>query len=290
MTIKTILITGATAGIGKAAAIELAKKGHTIILHGRCLQKAEETQSEIINLTGNTKVEIVIADLFLIKDVAILAETVKRKHQTLDVLINNAGGIMSKVREVTTEGIEKTMAVNLFAPYLLTTLLLPLLKKSSDGRVINVSSNSHQLNAKPDFSDLQLEKNYDPLRAYGNSKLFLIWITEHFALEYKQRGFSNLKFNSLHPGAVKSNFGVDSDLGSILNFIGRMARPLFKSAVQGADTLVYLATSEEVKDSSGNYFENRKKSKVSTRYYSEKNAKYVWQYCEAITQDFISKK
>jgi NAD(P)-dependent dehydrogenase (short-subunit alcohol dehydrogenase family) len=282
MTDKVILITGATGGIGKAAAMTLANDGHTIVIHGRNQQKVKQVRDEIKAASGNEKIDTLVADMFLLSDVRKMAALFKHKYDRLDVLVNNAGGIMGKRRETTIEGNEKTIAVNLLAPFLLTGLLINSLKKSQDGRIINVSSSSHKLNAKPDFNDLQLGKNYDPLRAYGNAKLFLIWVTQHLAVEMKQAGIKNITANTMHPGAVATNFGVDSNLGSLLNFVGKLARPFFRSVEQGADTLIYMATADELSGVSGKYFINRNPAKVSTKYYTAENEKMIWDYCGRI--------
>src|SRR5690606_17185594 len=196
-------------------------------------------------------------DLYLMGEVKKVAQTYIERYDHLDILINNAGGIMSKDRKETTEGVEKTIAVNRLVPFLLTELLLDVLKKWDDARIINVSSNSHQLNAKPDFDDLELKNNYNPLAAYGNAKLFLIWISQYLAEKLIQDGCENVTVNTLHPGAVATNFGVNSNLGGLLNFFGKLARPFFKTPEQGAETILYLATSEDVKSISGKYFENK---------------------------------
>lgn len=283
---RIVFITGATGGIGKAAAMALAKQDFTVVIHGRDQQKTQQVCEELKAATGNSKIEFLVADLFSLREVRKMADEFVHKYKRLDVLINNAGGIMSKDRETTADGFEKTMAVNLFAPFLLTELLLDLLKASSDGRVVNVSSNSHQLNAKPNFDDLQLENNYDPLKAYGNAKLFLIWVTQYLANQLKQEGINHVTVNSMHPGAVATNFGVDSNLGSVLNFIGKLIRPLFKTAEQGADTIVYLASSADVKNVSGQYFVNRKPVKVAAKYFTTSNEKAVWEYCEEQVKPF----
>jgi NAD(P)-dependent dehydrogenase (short-subunit alcohol dehydrogenase family) len=280
---RVALVTGATSGIGKAAAIQLAKLGFMVIVHGRNQEKVQQVCDEIKVLTGNDKIEAMVADLFLLTEVKTMAAGFIKKYNRLDVLINNAGGIMGMERENTKEGLEKTMAVNLFAPFLLTELLLGLLKQSEDGRIINVSSNSHQLNAKPDFDDLQLEKGYTPLRAYGNSKLFLIWVSQHLAARLKGEGISHVTINTLHPGAVKTNFGLQSNLGGFLNFIVKLARPLFKTVEQGADTIVYLATSNDVKNRSGKYFVDRKEAMVAAKYHTAKREQAVFDYCEGVT-------
>lgn len=284
---KIAFITGATSGIGKAAAMALAKQNFTVVIHGRSNSKTQRVCKEIKSATGNDTIDFLIADMFSLNDVRKMANEFKQKYNRLDVLINNAGGIMGKEREITNDGLEKTMAINLFAPFLLIALLLDSLKKSNDGRIINVSSNSHKLNAKPTFNDLQLEKNYNPLNSYGNAKLFLIWTTQQLTKKLQQQGINNITANTMHPGAVASNFGVNSDLGGVLNIIGKLARPFFKTVEQGADTIVYLASSDEVKNISGKYFVNRKQAKVADKYYTENNEKLIWNYCEQQTKKYV---
>ncbi|WP_343631790.1 SDR family oxidoreductase [Fluviicola sp.] len=277
---KIVLITGATGGIGKAAAMELAKKQFTVIIHGRNKAKTQQVCEEIRMITGNSKVDYLVADLFLIAETKQLIREFKEKYERLDVLINNAGGLMSNERENTAEGIEKTIAVNLFAPFLLMNGLSNLLKASPEARIINVSSNSHKLNAKPDFTDLQLVNGYNPLRSYGNSKLFLIWISQYLAKELKEQGIGHVTVNTLHPGAVATGFGTNSNLGPFMNTLAKWMRPFFRTPEKGADTIVYLATSEEAQKVSGKYFVNRKQARVTEKYYTTANEKLVWDYCE----------
>jgi len=280
---KTALITGATSGIGKATALALAKQNYWVVIHGRNKVKAEMVCKEIKTLTGNDKIDFITGDLFLMSEVKKVAQTFIERYDRLDILINNAGGIMSKEREETEEGVEKTIAVNLFAPFLLTALLLDLMKKSDDGRIINVSSNSHKLNANPNFDDLELKNNYNPLVAYGNAKLFLIWISQHLSSQLIENDFKNITVNSLHPGAVATNFGVNSNLGVVLNFFGKLARAFFKTPEQGAETILYLATSEDVKTISGKYFEKKRIKTTSQKFYSKQNEQLVWDYCNKRT-------
>lgn len=276
---RTVLITGATSGIGKAAATALAKQGMTVVIHGRDIQKTQHVVQEIISQTGNKKVDYIIADLFSLAETKMLYDAFRQKYNRLDILINNAGGIMGIERENTSEGFEKTIALNLLSPFLLTQLFLEMITQSNDGRIINVSSNSHQLNAKPDFGDLELKENYNPLRAYGNAKLFLIWNTQHLTSILRQKSIQPVTINSMHPGAVATGFGVDSNLGPILNFLGRLFRPMFKTPDQGASTIVYLAVSEKVKGISGKYFVNSKPGKVAKKYFTTDREKQLWDYC-----------
>lgn len=285
--LKTVLITGATGGIGKATATALADMGWQVVVHGRNPAKTDAVCREIQENTGNKNVEALVGDLSLMSGVKRVAETFIRRYPRLDVLINNAGGIMDNKRRETTENIEITLALNLLAPFLLSQLLLDSLKKSEDGRIVNVSSNSHKLNAKPDFTDIELKNNYHPLTAYGNAKLFLIWITRMLAERLGRDGNQPISVNSLHPGAVATGFGVDSDLGGMLNFFGKLARPFFKSPQQGAETVIYLATSEDVQDISGKYFERKRITRVSERYYSLENEALIRAYCEEKTNQWI---
>ncbi len=285
---KIILITGSTDGIGKTTAKALAKQGHTVIIHGRKKTKAENVCEEIKSETGNDKVDYVIADLLLLSDVKRMAEEFKKKYSSLDVLINNAGAFFNKARETTGEGFEKTIAVNLFAPFLLTQLLSEVLQKSYSARIINVSSAMHKRGGKPDFSNFQLEKNYSSVKAYGLSKLYLIWITRHLAKQLKEKGVTNITANASHPGAVATNFGQDADKGFLINSIFRVAMRFMDKPEQGARTSVYLATSPEVENVTGKFFGSREKEEqADDRYYSEENEKKVWDYCMGIVQPYL---
>jgi NAD(P)-dependent dehydrogenase (short-subunit alcohol dehydrogenase family) len=282
---KIVLITGATGGMGKETALALAKEGYTVVLHGRNLEKTLDVSKEIQCLSGNRNVDIIIGNLFSLKDVRQIADDFKKKYAKLDILINNAGGIMDKNRAVTEDCVEKTLAINTVAPFLLTYSLLGYLHKSENGRIINYSSDAHKLSAKPDFSDIELEEGYTPLRAYGNSKLFVIWITRHLAKKLEDVPNNKVTVNSLHPGAVATGFGVGTDLGWFMNFVSKIFRPFQKTARQGAETAIYLAQSSEVNSVTGKYFVNKKIAKVSERYYSEKHEKIIWNYCkEKITK------
>ncbi|MBV7532112.1 SDR family NAD(P)-dependent oxidoreductase [Chitinophaga sp. sic0106] len=274
---KVVLITGATGGIGKAAALALAKQQYTVVIHGRNKGRTALAAEEIRIMTGNNKVSYILGDFFLMSDVKKAAESFLSKYKRLDILINNAGGLMNKDRAVTAEGVETTFAVNVLAPFLLSELLLPLLSQSEDGRIINVASNSHRLNAKPDFNDMEGSKKYNPLVAYGNAKLFLIWNTRHLAGLLTTQGLHNVTVNSVHPGAIATNFGVTSNLGGFLNLFVKLLRPFFKTPEQGAQTLTYLATADI--HLTGNYFEKNKPVAPAEKYYSKRNEQLLWDYC-----------
>ena len=285
---KVILITGATDGIGKVTARALAKQGHNVIVHGRNKGKAEAVRDEIIGETGNNKIDILIADLLSLTDIKTAVATFKSKYNHLDVLINNAGAFFNKDRETTKEGFEKTITLNLFAPLLLMQSLLDVLQKSSSARIINLSSSMHKRGGKPDFADFQLERSYKPDRAYGLSKLYLIWITRHFAKQLKEKGILNVTANASHPGAVATNFGQDADKGFFINIVFKIALRFMDKVEDGARTSIYLATSPEVENVSGEYFGNREKiEKPDDRYYSAENEKKVWDYCMGIIRMYL---
>ena len=284
---KIILITGSTDGIGKITATELAKQGHTVIIHGRNLEKAEKVRQEIQNQTGNPNVDFLIADLLSMAEIKKMAEDFIIKYKHLDVLINNAGAIFGKDRTVTKDGFEQTMMLNLLAPFLLTDLLMESLQKSQSARIINLYSALHRRPGKPDLNDFQLEKNYKTDRAYGLSKLYLVWTTKHLARLLKEKGINNITVNACHPGAVATNFGQDADKGFIINLIFKVALKLMPKPETGARTSIYLATYQEVENVSGQFFNQKMKfEKPDDKYYSLENEQTVWEYCMKATEKF----
>ena len=289
MSNKIILITGSTDGIGKIAAKALAKQGHTIIIHGRNKDKAEKVCEEIKSETGNNQIDYLVADLLLLADVKRMAIAFKRKYSSLDVLINNAGAFFNKTREITAEGLEKTMALNLLAPFLLTQLLMDVLEKSPAARIINLSSAMHKRGGKPDFNDFQSTQSYRPDRAYGLSKLYLIWITRHLASQIQKRGITNITVNATHPGAVATNFGQEADKGFFINMVFKIALFFMDKPEDGARTSIYLATSPHVASTTGQFFGNREKEEqADDRYYSKENEQKVWDYCMDTVKPYLA--
>ncbi|REA58198.1 ketoreductase [Dyadobacter luteus] len=285
---KIILITGATDGIGKETAMSLAKQGHTIIIHGRNLQKAENVRDQIIAESGNSDIDILVADLLLLADIKRAADNFRKKYKHLDVLINNAGAFFNKQRETTQEGFEKTITLNLFAPILLTELLLDLLQKSPSARVINLSSEMHKRGGKPDFNDFQLEQSYKPDRAYGLSKLYLIWVSQQLAKQLTDKGINNITVNTSHPGAVSTNFGQDADKGFFINLVFKIAYRFMDNVQDGAMTSIYLATSPQVEGITGKFFDNRKKMVTpDQKHYSDVNQETVWKYVQSIIEPYL---
>lgn len=285
---KIILITGSTDGIGKITATSLAKQGHTVIVHGRNRSKAERVCKEIKAETGNNKIDYIIADLLSLTDIKRMADEFKNKYEQLDVLINNAGAIFGKERETTKEGFEKTITLNLFAPFLLTKLLLESLRKSESARIINLYSAMHRRGGKPDFENIQSEKKYATDKAYGLSKLYLVWVTQHLSKILKEEGITNVTVNACHPGAVATNFGQDSDKGFIMNMIFKIALKFMPKPETGARTSIYLATSPEVENVTGQFYDAKMRiEKPADKYYTIENEKLIWNYCEKITAKYL---
>jgi len=284
---KIILITGASDGIGKETAKTLAKQGHTIIIHGRNKQKTQAAYEEIKAETGNDNIEMLLADFLSLAEVKRFADTVKQKYDHLDVLINNAGAQFTDKRETTIEGHEKTMAINVFAPFLLTTLLLDLLKLSKSARVVTVSSAAHEMSGKPDLSDIELKNKYSMTKAYGISKLYIIWVMRHFVTEMKNAGINNITFNTVHPASARTSLGRESTKSLKYKIITYLWTPMLISVAKGASSSIKAAISPELEGITGKYYSPKGEDKVNEKYYSPDNEKAVWDYCKTITKDYL---
>ena len=248
---RVCLITGANSSIGKETALALARMGATIIMVSRNAEKGEAALTEIRQRTGNDHVTLLVADLASLNSVRRLAQDFRDQHQELHVLINNAGLFNSR-RILTADGDELTFAVNHLAHFLLTTLLLDLLKASAPSRIINVSSGAHS-GAKINFDDLNAEAKYSGMSAYGQSKLANVLFTYELARRLEGTGVT---VNALHPGVVKTGFGRNSGgaTGLFFRAFQTVASPFLLSADRGAETSIYLASSSEVDSVSGKYF------------------------------------
>jgi retinol dehydrogenase-14 len=273
---KVVLITGGTSGIGRAAATALAAMGAEVVVTGRSRERGESAVEEIRNTSGNEKVSLMLADLAVQAEVRGLAEEFRGRYDRLDVLVNNAGLIQSR-RAETPDGLELTLAVNHLAPFLLTNLLLDLLKESAPSRIITVSSEARR-GAEIDFDDLQSERRYRAFKVYGMTKLANILFTYELAGRLERTG---VVANCLHPGAVNTNFGKnDRGVGTLLF---RAFKPFMRSPDQGADTLIYLASSPEAGDMTGKYLTDRKVVSSSDEPHDEATRKRLWEVSEELT-------
>lgn len=246
---KVCLITGATTGIGKAAAFALAGQGATVCLVGRDPERTKGVAAAIMEQTGNQKVEYYLADLSLLAEVRRLAAEFRKRHDTLNVLINNAGAVFTG-REVTVDGFERTWALNHLAYFLLTQELLDALKAGAPSRIVNVSSHAHKGARRGlNFEDLQGEKRYSGFSAYAQSKLANILFTQALARRLQGTGVT---VNAVHPGTVATGFGKNTP--GFLKTVLTVARPFMRTPEKGAETLVYLAASPEVDGKTGLYY------------------------------------
>ena len=271
------MVTGATSGIGAETALQLARQGAAVIVIGRNAQKSAATVARIRRQTGNASVEYMLADLSSQQDIRRLAQEFSSRYRRLDVLVNNAG-IVTMRRKESVDGIEMTWAVNHLASFLLTNLLLDMLKASTPARIVNVSSALHR-QGKINFDDGQGKKNYNGLAAYNNSKLANLLFT--YALARRLSG-TGVTVNALHPGAVRTNLIASN--GWLFKWI---VQPLFNlqaiSVEQGAQTSVYLASSAEVEGVMGKYFARCKPRASSPASYAEAAQKRLWRVSEEMT-------
>lgn len=273
---KVCVITGATAGMGKEAALNLAAMGFTLGLVGRNPDKISSTLSEIQSATGNDHITFFQADLSLMGDVRRLTDEIQSKFDKIDVLLNNAGAYISEFRK-TKDGFENTFALNHLSYFLLTDLLLDILKATPNSRIVNVASNAH-LNAHLDLDDLQGFNAYKGWPAYCKSKLCNIMFT--YELARRLEG-SSTTANCLHPGFVKTNFG-DNNKRSVRMSLGAAKALGAISVKKGAKTSIYLASSDEVEGVNGKYFAKCKIKDSSSQSYAIDDQKRLWDISEQL--------
>lgn len=277
---QIILVTGATSGIGKVAARELAKQGAYVVLLARNPEKAEATRREIVAAAGHDRVGVLLADLSDLAQVRKAADHFNATYPRLDVLINNAGLLFGKPRQTSADGYELGVATNHLGPFLLTSLLLGKLQASPAARIINVASEAYRF-AKPDFEDFQSERAYSPMRVYGNTKLYNIMFTQELARRLRAHGVTNVTTNALHPGAVASSFG-DSSSG-VLAFATKLFRPFMISVEKGAETTVFLASAPKGGEVSGGYFDKKQARAVKSKFNTPDHNYRLWEISEQLT-------
>ena len=248
---KTVLVTGGTSGIGKATAVAMAAMGADVVVTGRDPERGGRAVEEIRAESTGGSVELILADLAVQSEVRRLAEDFRERHDRLDVLVNNAGLVQS-TRTETPDGIETTLAVNHLAPFLLTNLLLDLLKKSAPSRVVTVSSEAQRWGSM-DFDDLQSRRRYSGFPVYGMTKLANIMFTYELAERLEGSGVTA---TCVHPGAVNTRFGTNN--GGPATLLFRAFKPFMRTPEQGADTVIWLASSPDVEDVTGRYYSDRK--------------------------------
>jgi NAD(P)-dependent dehydrogenase (short-subunit alcohol dehydrogenase family) len=274
---KVCLITGATSGLGRVTARELATMGATVIGVGRDPTRCEKTCADIQDVSGNLDVEFLIADLSDLTMVRCIAEEFREKYSRLDVLINNAGAFFLR-RTLNSAGMEMTWALNQLSYFLLTNLLLDQIIASAPARIVNVASGAHYV-GKIRFDDLNLERGYNGWKAYSQSKLANVLFTYELARRLRGTGVT---VNSLSPGFVATGIGHNTPL--LVRYVWQTIQNMRgKSPEEGAETIVYLANSKEVEGVSGKFYVDKEAVKSSPISYDNQTSLRLWEICEQMT-------
>lgn len=273
---KICLITGGTSGIGKPTARALAAMGATVIIVGRNSDRGQAAVQEIQTKTSNPSVSFMQADLSSQAAIRQLADNFKQQFRQLHVLINNAGGIFMS-RALTVDGLEQTIAFNHLAYFLLTNLLLDMIKASAPARIINVSSSWH-MRGRINLDDLQRTKRYNGWSAYGQSKLANIMFTQELAKHLQGTGVT---VNCLHPGAVATSFAKNN--GLLTRLVMTLLGLFMITPEKGAQTSIYLASSPKVEGITGQYFDNKKPAIPSSLANDDNTSRKLWEISEQLT-------
>jgi NAD(P)-dependent dehydrogenase (short-subunit alcohol dehydrogenase family) len=266
---QTILVTGATDGLGRALARELAAQGALVLLHGRSTERLEATRREIVEATGSDRLRTYQADLASLEQVRRLGREVDGQQERLDALVNNAGIGGDGPRQESADGVELRFAVNYLAPFLLTDLLLPLLRRSAPARIVNVASVGQ---APVDFDDVQLERSYDGLRAYRQSKLAQVMFTFELAERLRAAGESGVTVNALHPATLMDTKMALETFGYAM------------STVQdGVEATLRLVVAPALEGVSGRYFDGLRESRADAQAYDAEARRRLWRLSAALT-------
>jgi NAD(P)-dependent dehydrogenase (short-subunit alcohol dehydrogenase family) len=273
---KSVLVTGATNGIGRATAQALAARGARTLIVGRDPARGEETVAEIRQATGNPRVEALVADLSSRAGVRRVAGEVKARLGRLDVLLNNAGAIFAE-RRVSADGVEMTLALNHLGYFHLTLELLPLLVAAGAARVVSVSSTAHE-RGRMDWDDLQGERGYAMWKAYCQSKLANVLFTRELARRLRGTG---VVANALHPGVIATGFGRNTP--GFFRTLVILGAPLLSSPEKGARTSVHVATAPELGAVTGRYFQDCKERLPAAAGRDDAAAERLWRISEEMT-------
>jgi retinol dehydrogenase-14 len=270
---KTCLITGATSGIGKAAALAMAKKNYRLVLVGRNEEKTARVCGEIERETHNERIGSYVCDLSVLQDVRELAGRITKDHQRIDILINNAGARFLR-HQLTKERLELTLATNHLGHFVLALSLIDALKSSGSARIVNVSSGAHSAGTSV-IENILSAREYDGRKQYSNSKLANVLFT--YALAEKLKG-SGIVVNAVDPGGVATNFALNNGLGAWLTHrLYYLRKRQLLTPMQGAETVVYLASSDAVMGITGRYFFNKKETRSSDISYDKAAQERLWE-------------
>lgn len=276
---RVCLVTGASSGIGKATVLGLASLGATVLLVCRNRQAGQAAIDHIVTETSSPHVALLLADLSSQAAIRQLVEDFRSRYSHLHVLVNNAG-IAPIQRSLTADSIEMTLAVNYLAPFLITNLLVDVLRASAPARVVNVAGDFHR-KATIQFDDLMFEKNYSGIRANNQAKLALILFTYEMARRLQGTGVT---VNCLHPGAVATDAPLkDPNLSSLSRLLYKVVRVFFSNPTRGAATSVYLASSPDVEGVTGKYFIKQAASESSPESYDKEVSARLWKESAKLT-------
>jgi NAD(P)-dependent dehydrogenase (short-subunit alcohol dehydrogenase family) len=276
LTGRVCVVTGASRGIGRAAAEQLGRLGATLVLIARRSEDGEAVADAVASGSAVPRPEVVSADLSVQADVRSAAAAIRDLHPQIHVLVNNAG-VLVRQREVTVDGLERQFAVNHLAYFLLTRLLLDRLEAGAPSRIVNVTSGAHQ-GGTLDLNDLQSERRYDPVRVYGRTKLANILFTYELARRLEGTGVTA---NCVHPGVIATKLLLDYMNLPVVG--GALARTFGASPEKAATAIVHLAASAEVERLTGTYFDGRRVTRSSPASYDEALARRLWEASERLT-------
>ncbi|MFZ4827077.1 MAG: SDR family oxidoreductase [Phototrophicaceae bacterium] len=279
---KYALVTGGTNGIGFVTALELARMGISVVIVGRNEERCREAVNRIGDETGNPAIRYMAADLSDMRAVRLLAQAYRAKFNQLDILVNNVGAIFMK-RQESIDGLEMTFALNHMSYFVLTQELLPIIQHTADhdaefgARIVNVSSGAHLI--PMNWEDIQFQRGYNGFRAYGQSKHMNVLFTYELAKRLEGTGITA---NALHPGAVATNFMRDNGwLGKVYSSLAQVFQ---KSPQEGAKTSIYLATSPDVQNVNGKYFDNCAEQKSSPATHDPEAWSRLWEISQQIAE------
>ncbi|MGB6500076.1 MAG: SDR family NAD(P)-dependent oxidoreductase [Thermoplasmata archaeon] len=276
---QVAVVTGGTSGLGRAIALGLAHRGATTVVVGRGTERAATAAREIAEAAHSRRVDSVgVSDLALKSDQRALCDELLRRYPKIHLLVNNAGAIFFR-RDVTPEGLERTFALNVLAPFVLTERLAPSLRSSGSGRVVNIASAAHR-GRRLDLSDLQGERHYSGWGAYGRSKLASILLTREFARRF---GSAGPTVNAVHPGFVRTRFAQNNGglFAGAVRFAGWVAG---RSVAQGADTALFVAADPSAAGVSGRYFSDRRVVSGSVASQDPGAARALFDACELLAR------
>jgi NAD(P)-dependent dehydrogenase (short-subunit alcohol dehydrogenase family) len=276
---KTVVVTGANSGIGFETAAALGRAGAHVVMTGRDAARTEEARRRLQERVPSASLDSVVFDLASLASVRAGADELIERLSRIDVLINNAGLMLSKRRE-TVDGFEETFAINHLGPFLLTSLLMPRIRASAPARIVNVASAAHRSARRGlDFADLQSCNRYIGMEVYGRTKLANIYFTMELARRLEGTGVTA---NSLHPGTVGTGFARDGDATGFMAVGVLIARPFMLTAARGARTSIYLASSPEVEGVSGKYFVRCRARPASKAARDQAAARRLWEESERL--------